>query len=149
MLDLLGRAGCVSIEAGVESITDARAATCSTRSSRLTTEEITERLIHAKRHVPFVQANLLDSGADDPGEVEALARASAAARRVGEQAGAAVSLSGLARLHAALGRAGRPRLGAGASNHYLAQFTRVQRHPGSAAAAVWSWNSSMRLRRPR
>ena len=33
MLDLLGRAGCVSIEAGVESITRRRARSCSTRTA--------------------------------------------------------------------------------------------------------------------
>src|SRR5206468_1364048 len=33
--------------------------------------EITDRLIFARQHVPFVQANLLDSKDDDPAEVEA------------------------------------------------------------------------------
>ena len=32
--------------------------------------EITERLLHAKERVPFVQANLLDSQCDDPDDVE-------------------------------------------------------------------------------
>jgi hypothetical protein len=36
----------------------------------MTTEQIAERLIAAKQHVPFVQANLLESGADDPADVE-------------------------------------------------------------------------------
>jgi hypothetical protein len=40
------------------------------KGSRLTTEALTERLLYARRRVPFVQANLLESGADDPGEVE-------------------------------------------------------------------------------
>jgi anaerobic magnesium-protoporphyrin IX monomethyl ester cyclase len=70
MLDLLGQAGCVSIEAGVESIT-VEGRNLLDKSSRLTTEQITERLIHAKRTVPFVQANLLESGTDDPDAVEA------------------------------------------------------------------------------
>jgi B12-binding domain/radical SAM domain protein of rhizo-twelve system len=69
MIDLLGQAGCVSIEAGVESITpegrDLLAKKC-----KLSTEEITDRLLHAKQRVPFVQANLLDSQCDDPDEVE-------------------------------------------------------------------------------
>jgi anaerobic magnesium-protoporphyrin IX monomethyl ester cyclase len=70
MIELLGRAGCVSIEAGVESITvDGR--NLLDKGSRLTTEQLTERLIEAKRHVPFVQANLLESGTDDPQDVEA------------------------------------------------------------------------------
>ena len=69
MLDLLGRAGCVSIEAGVESIT-VEGRNLLDKGSRLTTEQIAERLIHARGTVPFVQANLLESGSDDPAEVE-------------------------------------------------------------------------------
>ena len=69
-LELLGRAGCVSIEAGVESIT-VEGRNLLDKGSRLTTEQIAERLITAKQHVPFVQANLLESGTDDPAEVEA------------------------------------------------------------------------------
>jgi B12-binding domain/radical SAM domain protein of rhizo-twelve system len=69
MIDLLGEAGCVSIEAGVESITkegrDLLAKKC-----KLSTEEITDRLVRAKQRVPFVQANLLDSRCDDPNEVD-------------------------------------------------------------------------------
>jgi anaerobic magnesium-protoporphyrin IX monomethyl ester cyclase len=68
-LELLGRAGCVSIEAGVESIT-VEGRNLLDKGSRLTTEAIADRLIAAKGHVPFVQANLLESGADDPAEVE-------------------------------------------------------------------------------
>jgi anaerobic magnesium-protoporphyrin IX monomethyl ester cyclase len=70
MLDLLGRAGCVSIEAGVESISEAGRNLLDKRS-RLTTEEISDRLLHAKLAVPFVQANLLDAQVDDPAAVEA------------------------------------------------------------------------------
>lgn len=70
MLELLGRAGCVSIEAGVESIT-VEGRNLLDKGSRLTTEQLAERLIHARRFVPFVQANLLESGSDDPAEVEA------------------------------------------------------------------------------
>jgi B12-binding domain/radical SAM domain protein of rhizo-twelve system len=69
MLDLLGRAGCVSIEAGVESIT-IEGRNLLDKGTKLSTEEITARLIHAKAVVPFVQANLLESGADDPDAVE-------------------------------------------------------------------------------
>jgi B12-binding domain/radical SAM domain protein of rhizo-twelve system len=69
MLELLGRAGCVSIEAGVESIT-VEGRNLLDKGSRLTTDQLAERLICAKRHVPFVQANLLESGTDDPAEVE-------------------------------------------------------------------------------
>ena len=70
MLDLLGRAGCVSIEAGVESIT-VEGRNLLDKGSRLTTEQLADRLIQAKRGVAFVQANLLESGADDPQDVEA------------------------------------------------------------------------------
>jgi B12-binding domain/radical SAM domain protein of rhizo-twelve system len=68
-LDLLGRAGCVSIEAGVESIT-VEGRNLLDKGSRLTTAQIADRLILARKHVPFVQANLLEAGSDDPAEVE-------------------------------------------------------------------------------
>lgn len=64
MLELLGAAGCVSIEAGVESLSeDGRAALH--KDCRIDTEALAERLAHARIHVPFVQANLIASG-DDP-----------------------------------------------------------------------------------
>jgi B12-binding domain/radical SAM domain protein of rhizo-twelve system len=70
MVDLLGDAGCVSIEAGVESITESGRDLLD-KKCKISTDEISRRLIHAKRRVPFVQANLLDSMDDDPAEVEA------------------------------------------------------------------------------
>ena len=70
MLELLGRAGCVSIEAGVESIT-VEGRNLLDKGTRLSTDELTARLVTAKQHVPFVQANLLESGSDDPRAVEA------------------------------------------------------------------------------
>jgi B12-binding domain/radical SAM domain protein of rhizo-twelve system len=69
LLELMGRAGCVSIEAGVESISEEGRALLDKRS-KLTTAEFTERLITAKKNVPFVQANLLDAKVDDPAEIE-------------------------------------------------------------------------------
>jgi len=64
MLALLGRAGCVSIEAGVESLTeDGRAAL--DKRCRMTTDELADLLVLARRHVPFVQANLLEVADDD------------------------------------------------------------------------------------
>lgn len=64
MLDSLGESGCVSIEAGVESLTpEGRAAL--DKKCRLSTEELTERLIHARTKVPFVQANLIRMSDDD------------------------------------------------------------------------------------
>ncbi len=70
MIELLGRAGCVSIEAGVESLTvEGRAAL--DKNCRMGTDELSERLILAKRVVPFVQANLILSEGDDPAAVAA------------------------------------------------------------------------------
>jgi anaerobic magnesium-protoporphyrin IX monomethyl ester cyclase len=71
MIRLLASAGCVSIEAGVESITEAGRARLD-KKCRISTEEITRRLVLAKEGhgIPFVQANLLDSSDDDPAEVE-------------------------------------------------------------------------------
>ena len=70
LIDLLGRAGCVSIEAGVESIT-VEGRNLLDKGSRLTTAQLADRLIYARGHVPFVQANLLASGTDDPADVAA------------------------------------------------------------------------------
>jgi B12-binding domain/radical SAM domain protein of rhizo-twelve system len=72
-LDLLGRAGCVSIEAGVESIT-MEGRNLLDKGSRLTTRQLADRLVYARGRVPFVQANLLASGADNPADVSAWRR---------------------------------------------------------------------------
>lgn len=69
MLELLGKAGCVSIEAGVESIS-VEGRNLLDKKSRLSTDEIAERLIFAREHVPFVQANLLEAKMDDPEDIE-------------------------------------------------------------------------------
>lgn len=69
----LARAGCVSIEAGVESITEAGRAYLD-KKCKLSTNELTERLIFAKRLVPFVQANLLAMAEDDSDVVESWRR---------------------------------------------------------------------------
>lgn len=69
MLALLGRAGCVSVEAGVESLTEHGRAALDKRC-RITTDQLAERLIEAKRHVPFVQANLIEMPHDDEEEVQ-------------------------------------------------------------------------------
>ena len=70
MLDLLGAAGCVSIEAGVESLTEEGRAALD-KDCRLSTDALSQRLIHARRSVPFVQANLILSPKDDPGAIAA------------------------------------------------------------------------------
>ncbi|MBY0224752.1 MAG: TIGR04295 family B12-binding domain-containing radical SAM protein [Hyphomicrobium sp.] len=64
LLELLGRAGCVSIEAGVESLTEAGRHSLD-KKCRLSTEELADRLIAARRQVPFVQANLIAMADDE------------------------------------------------------------------------------------
>lgn len=70
MLELLGRAGCVSIEAGVESLTEAGREALDKRC-KLTTDELADLLVLARRHVPFVQANLIEMPDDDDALVQA------------------------------------------------------------------------------
>ncbi len=69
MIDLLGRAGCVSIEAGVESITEEGRAELD-KKCKMSTEELAARLIYAKQRVPFVQANLIEMEQDDLAAVD-------------------------------------------------------------------------------
>ena len=73
MLDLLGAAGCVSVEAGVESITS-EGRRLLDKQCKLSTDDLAERLIYAKKSIPFVQANLLDMKVDDPQAIEAWRR---------------------------------------------------------------------------
>jgi anaerobic magnesium-protoporphyrin IX monomethyl ester cyclase len=68
-IELLGRAGCVSIEAGVESLTEEGRRSLD-KNCKLATEELSARLMHAKRFVPFVQANLILTEADDSETIE-------------------------------------------------------------------------------
>lgn len=70
MLDLLGAAGCVSVEAGVESISETGRQLLE-KNCKLSTAELSDRLIYAKQRIPFVQANLLESKVDDPGAIAA------------------------------------------------------------------------------
>lgn len=65
LLELLGEAGCVSIEAGLESLTVEGRAELAKRC-RMDTPELAELLVKARRHVPFVQANLIGVVEDDP-----------------------------------------------------------------------------------
>lgn len=69
MLVLLGRAGCVSVEAGVESLTEEGREALDKRC-RLTTDELAERLTIAKHNIPFVQANLIEMPQDDDDSVQ-------------------------------------------------------------------------------
>ncbi len=70
MIALLGHAGCVSIEAGVESLTE-EGRDWLTKKCRMSTDELSDRLILARRHVPFVQANLIATAGDDPAMIAA------------------------------------------------------------------------------
>ena len=65
MLELLGQAGCVSVEAGIESLTvEGRAALA--KRCKLDTPDLAALLIKARRHIPFVQGNLIGTAHDDP-----------------------------------------------------------------------------------
>lgn len=64
-IELLARAHCVSFECGIESITD-ESRDAMNKNCRITTDRITERLIYARRRIPWVQANLIKVPEDDP-----------------------------------------------------------------------------------
>ena len=69
-LDLLGRAHCVSMECGIESITEAGREELN-KNCRMSTERITELLIYAKEkaRIPWVQANLILTEKGDKHEI--------------------------------------------------------------------------------
>ena len=69
LLELLGAAGCVSTECGLESLTVEGREQLAKRC-RLDTPELAELLIMARRHIPFVQANLIGVVEDDPALVD-------------------------------------------------------------------------------
>lgn len=64
LIELLGDAGCVSIEAGIESLS-VEGRTRLAKQCRMSNDALAERLILARRAVPFVQANLLALAEDD------------------------------------------------------------------------------------
>ena len=64
-LELLGRAHCVSFECGVESITK-QGRDEMNKNCKLTTERIGDLLLHARKYIPWVQANLIKTAKDDP-----------------------------------------------------------------------------------
>lgn len=68
LLALLGDAGCVSIEAGIESLSVAGRESLQ-KQCKMDNSELADRLIEARRHVPFVQANLIGSAGDDADEI--------------------------------------------------------------------------------
>ena len=67
-LELLKRAHCVSFECGIESISDA-GRDAMNKNCRITTDRISDLLVHARERIPWVQANLIKTAADDPLEV--------------------------------------------------------------------------------
>jgi len=67
-LDLLGAAHCISMECGIESITDAGRDQLN-KNCRISTERISELLIYARQRVPWVQANLILTEHDERGHV--------------------------------------------------------------------------------
>jgi anaerobic magnesium-protoporphyrin IX monomethyl ester cyclase len=69
-LDLLGRAHCISMECGIESITDEGRDELN-KNCRLTTDRLTELLIHARTRVPWVQANLILTEHDQRAKIRA------------------------------------------------------------------------------
>lgn len=64
-LEMLGKAHCVSFECGIESIT-AEGRENLNKNCRLSTDRITELLLQARKHIPWVQANLIKTTRDDP-----------------------------------------------------------------------------------
>ncbi len=69
-LDLLGRAGCISMEVGIESITDTGRDQLN-KNCRISTGRISELLIYARTTIPWVQANLILTDQDDRDEIRA------------------------------------------------------------------------------
>lgn len=69
-LDLLGRAHCISMECGIESITEAGRDELN-KNCKLSTDRIAELLIYARGRIPWVQANLIKTANDDPELVRA------------------------------------------------------------------------------
>ncbi|MFB3916391.1 MAG: TIGR04295 family B12-binding domain-containing radical SAM protein [Terriglobales bacterium] len=67
-LDLLGRAHTISIECGIESITDEGRDELN-KGCRMPTERLTELLIYARQRIPWVQANLILTEKDDKDDI--------------------------------------------------------------------------------
>ncbi len=67
--DLLGRAHAISIECGIESITEAGRDELN-KNCRMSTDRIAELLAYAKTRIPWVQANLIRTAHDDEQAVQ-------------------------------------------------------------------------------
>jgi len=63
-LDLLGEAHCISMECGIESITDAGRDELN-KNCRMSTDRLSDLLIYARKRIPWVQANLILTDKDD------------------------------------------------------------------------------------
>ena len=68
-LDLLGHAHCISMECGIESITDEGRDELNKNCS-ISTDRIAELLIHARKRIPWVQANLILTEHDERSRVK-------------------------------------------------------------------------------
>jgi len=68
-LDLLGRAHCISMECGIESISEEGREELN-KNCRIDTATISQLLIHARRRIPWVQANLILTDKDDRGQIQ-------------------------------------------------------------------------------
>ena len=69
-LDLLGEAHCISMECGIESITDEGRDELN-KNCRMNTERLSQLLIYAKKRISWVQANLILTDHDNRGEIRA------------------------------------------------------------------------------
>jgi anaerobic magnesium-protoporphyrin IX monomethyl ester cyclase len=67
-LDLLGRAHCISMECGIESITEEGREELH-KNCRIDTDRIAELLIYARGRIPWVQANLILTEKDDRAQI--------------------------------------------------------------------------------
>jgi B12-binding domain/radical SAM domain protein of rhizo-twelve system len=67
-IDLLGRAHCISMECGIESITEHGREELN-KNCRIDTDRIAELLIYARQRIPWVQANLILTQHDDKAQI--------------------------------------------------------------------------------
>ncbi len=81
-IDLLARAHTISMECGIESITEAGRDELN-KNCKMNTQRITDLLIYAKQRIPWVQANLILTERDDKEQIRAMAGASQGAWRLG------------------------------------------------------------------
>ena len=107
---------------------------------RLETEDLAELLIEARRHVPFVQGNLIGVDQDDPALVDYWRN-----RLIdqGVWANAPVPMYPYPSSPSYRAMWGEPDDGAWerAHDHYLRTFQRLQRHPAPASVPLPIWGS--------